>query len=153
MIATMIRLAVGFVFLSVATQAFSCQCEYWGAERPCSIMKSANEVAFVGTLLSAENPPDDSNTLAGQSGEARYTFRVDESLASAPASQLDIYSGRGGGDCSVRFRVGEKYLVDSWRGEDGRVLVSTCSHTRLLSEADSLLPEMRALRDGKKPDS
>lgn len=149
------RLAVGLalILVGIPARAFGCSCEHWEAARPCSLMKDSSEVMFVGTLLSVENSQDDSKTAAGQSGEARYTFRVEESLAGVTASQLDIYSGRGGGDCSVRFTVGEKYLIDSWRGEDRRVFVSTCSRTRKLFEASTLLPQLRAMRDGGRPDS
>jgi len=115
-------------------------------------MKDANEVIFAGTVIGAENPPD-LRTLAGQIGKARYTFRVEEAFSSAVPKQIDVYSGRGGADCSVRFRVGEKYLVDGWRGSTGSVSASICSKTRLFRDSDPLLAELRLIKEGKKPDS
>ena len=145
------RLLVILVGISVG--AFGCECASRGAERPCRPIKDSSEVIFVGKLLSVENPPDDSRTADEDIGEARYTFGVEESLAGVTTGQLDIFSGRGGGDCSVRFTVGEKYLIDAWRGEDRRVSVSTCSRTRPLVEAGAVLPQLRAMRDGRRPDS
>jgi len=151
---TMIRYFVGFALLIaiVPAHVFGCSCAFWGAERPCPLMKSATEVMFIGTLLSSENPPE-SGTVAGQTGQARYTFQVEEAFSGVTTKAVDVYSGRGCCDCSVRFQLGEKYLVDGWRGNNGSVSVSICSKTRLFRASDPLLPELRAIRDGKKPDS
>jgi hypothetical protein len=120
-------------------------------------MKDASEVIFAGTLLTAENPPEppespESRTLAGQTGQAHYTFQLEEAFSGALPKQIDVYSGRGGGDCSVRFRVGEKYLIDGRRGSNGTVFASICSRTRKFRDSDPLLAELRTIRDGKKPD-
>jgi hypothetical protein len=120
-------------------------------------MKDASEVIFAGTLLSAENPPEPpesaaSRTFAGQTGQARYTFRVEEAFSSGLSKQIDVYSGRGGGDCSIHFRVGEKYLVDGERRNNGMVFAYICSKTRKFRDSDPLLVELRTIRDGKKPD-
>ncbi|HEV2400130.1 MAG TPA: hypothetical protein VGS27_24540 [Candidatus Sulfotelmatobacter sp.] len=115
-------------------------------------MKEAKEVIFSGTVLAAENPPE-SGTLEGQDGQARYTFRVEEAFSSGIPKEIDVYSGRGGADCSFHFRAGEKYLVDGWRGSTGSISVSICSKTRFFRDSDPLLAELRFIRDGKKPDS
>ena len=151
------RWAVALIVWSTPTLVFGCSCVPDGAGRPCPLMKDASEVVFAGTLLTAENPPEspdspESRTLAGQSGQARYTFQVEEAFSSALPKQIDVYSGRGGGDCSVRFRVGEKYLVDGRRGSNGMVSAYICSKTRKFRDSDPLLAELRTIRDGKKPD-
>jgi hypothetical protein len=118
-------------------------------------MKEGSEVLFAGTLIAADNPPGPagSRRVADQVGQARYTFRVEEAFSRSAPERIDIYSGRGGGDCSVRFRVGEKYLVDATRESTGEVRAWRCSKTRLFIESDPLLVELRVLRDSKAPDS
>jgi len=157
MIFCMGRYLIGLsLFIATApAQVFGCcSCLIHSEERPCTLMKSAAEVMFVGTLVAAENPPE-SGTIAAQkqTGQARYTFRVEEVFAGVKTAVIDILSGRGNSDCSVRFQLGEKYLVDGWRGDTGLVRTSICSKTRLFHASDPLLPELRAIRDGKKPDS
>jgi len=63
-----------------------------------------------------------------------------------------VYSGRGGADCSIRFLVGEKYLVEGQRGSDGNISAYICSKTRNFRDSDPLLAELRTIKDGKKPD-
>jgi hypothetical protein len=113
------RWAVTLIVWSTPTLVFGCSCGGKGAGRPCPLMKDVSEVIFVGTVLAAENPPvspesPESRTFEGQSGEARYTLQVEEAFSSSLPKQIDVYSGRGGGDCSVHLQVGEKYLVDGW---------------------------------------
>jgi hypothetical protein len=146
------RCAVALVIWSTPALVFGCSCVDWAARGACPLMKDAKEVIFSGTVLSAENPPE-SSTIEGQVGEARYTFRVEEPFSSGVPNQVDVYSGRGGADCSVHFRIGEKYLVDGWRGSTGSISASICSKTRFFRDSDPLLAELRFIRDGKKPDS
>jgi hypothetical protein len=115
-------------------------------------LQNQSEVIFVGTVSAADNPPDPT-AYRTETGQARYSFRVEESISNVGAKQLDVYSGRGCCDCSIGFQIGAKYLVDAWRGNDGLVHASICSKTRQLTDSDPLLPELRAMRDGKKPDS
>lgn len=147
-----IRWAVALVIWSTPALVFGCSCVDLAARGACPLMKDAKEAIFSGTVLAAENPPD-SGTIEGQIGKARYTFRVEEAFSSGIPKQVDVYSGRGGADCSVHFRIGEKYLVDSWRGSNGSISASICSKTRLFRDSDPLLAELRLIRDGKKPDS
>jgi hypothetical protein len=107
-------------------------------------MKDAAEVVFVGTVFS---------TGAGTNGLWRYTFRVEELFAGPSTKEIDIYSSIGCCACGMSFRVGERYLVDGWRRKDGLISTGFCDKTRLLDTSDPLLTELRAVRDGKKPDS
>ncbi len=131
---------------------FGCSCNHVRAQRPCELLKNPTEVIFVGTVLSAENPPDPTEYRV-QTGQAHYSFRVDEPMSGVTGKEIDVYSGRGCCDCSVSFQKGEKYLVDAWRGDNGLVSVSICSKTRQFRTSDPLLPELRAIRDGKRADS
>lgn len=155
----MLRHFIGVVLLAcgIPVHLFSCSCVPDTALRPCPLMKDATEVIFAGTVLAAENPPvspesPESRAPAGQSGRARYTFQVEEAFSGELPKQIDVYSGRGGADCSVWFRVGEKYLVDGKRGSDEVLSAYICSKTRKFRNTDPLLAELRTIRDRKKPD-
>lgn len=151
------RWVVALMILSTPTLVFGCPCVNYGTQRPCAFMKATSEVIFAGMLLAADNPPvspesPESRTFEGQTGQARYTFQVEEAFSAALPKRIDVFSGRGGGDCSVRFRVGEKYLVDGERESNGMVSAYICSETRKFRDSDPLLAELRMIRDGKKPD-
>jgi hypothetical protein len=128
----------------VPTGAFACSCSMPGPT-PCSGL-SQNEVVFVGTVMHVDNPPPDDGRLGGP-GEAHYRFHVDEKLAGTQDEEIDIYSGRGGADCSYHFQPGRQYLVSPYKNADGRLFVIICSITRPIELARALLPELRAMRD------
>jgi len=150
--ASYVRWVVVLIIWSTPTLVLGCSCADWVAQRACPLMKESNEVIFAGTVLAAENPSEP-GTLEGQVGQARYTFRVEEAFSPGISKEIDVYSGRGGADCSVHFRVGEKYLVDGWRGSTGRVSASICSKNRLFLDSDPPIAELRLIKGGKKPDS
>jgi hypothetical protein len=102
---------------------------------------------FVGTVVDIENPPDERRG-ADQSGSARYKFRVDENIHGMAAKEVDVFSGRGGADCSYHFQLGEKYFVNPG-GTIDHLLATVCSDTQPAAGAEPLLTELRARRDGK----
>jgi hypothetical protein len=61
--------------------------------------------SFVGTVIDIENPPNE-RRVANESGLSRYRFRIDENISGFEEKEVDIYSGRGGADCSYHFRMG-----------------------------------------------
>jgi hypothetical protein len=141
-------LAVVVASLSIlASPAFACTC----SEAAPSKCLSFNQVGlmFVGTVLSIENPPDETQGTF-QGGESRYHFRVDENINGMKAKEVDVFSGRGGGDCSVHFQQGETYLVDLGQSNPKEKLVAViCSKTQEAKFAGPFLAELRARRDGK----
>lgn len=116
--------------------------------QPCSGLK-ATGVVFVGTVVDIKNPPPDDGGLGGP-GLSTYHFRVDENIAGLEGRQeVDVYSGRGGADCSYHFQNGERYLVFPYR--DGSQLTATiCSYTRPIAAAEVILPQLRAMRDRQR---
>jgi hypothetical protein len=139
------------LFLCASYFALACECGRNVAERPCSLLKTPSQLIFVGTLLSADNAPDPSRD--DQTGQTRYTFRVDERFSQTNAKTIDVYSGRGCCDCSVRFEVNKHYLVEAHRDDNGLFFTSICTKTRLFKKSDPLLDELRIIRDGGRPDS
>jgi len=111
---------------------------------------------FVGTVESIENPPPDFDQAAkssvdmrtvDQSGYARYHFRVDEKISGTQTTDIDVFSGRGGADCSYHFQKGEQYLVFPYKSDDGRLMATICSETRPVELAQPKLAVLRAMRD------
>jgi hypothetical protein len=140
----LVFLLLMFSFSQVSL-AYSCATK--GPE-PCSGFKAA-DVVFVGTVLDIENPPPDDGGLGGP-GISRYRFRIDENFAGAQGQEIDVYSGRGGADCSYHFRKGQQYLVFPYRNEDSRLFVGICSPTRAIDGAQAILPQLRAMRDRQR---
>jgi hypothetical protein len=84
----------------------------------------------------------------------RYHFRIDERFAPADASglaqEIDIFAGGEDGDCAYRFKPGQQYVVFTHQGTEGRLFATICSGTRPVSQAQALLPQLRAMRSGKR---
>jgi hypothetical protein len=138
---------VVMVLLSVlAPVSWGCSCSQLGPSK-CPSLKEGGPV-FVGTVTDIENPPDERRG-ADQSGTARYRFRLDENINGVAAKEVDVYSGRGGGDCSYHFQLGHTYLVNPWPNK-GRLTAGACSETQPIETAGALLSELRARRDGKR---
>lgn len=139
--------AVVLAFLSfLAPASWGCSCSRLGPSK-CPSLKEGGPV-FVGTVTDIENPPDEGRG-ADQRGTSRYRFRVEENINGIAAKQVDIYSGRGGADCSAHFQLGHTYLVNPYDNK-GTLTASICSETQPIESAQALLSELRARRDGKR---
>jgi hypothetical protein len=108
------RLLLLVLFLVfVPASALACSCATLGPA-PCSGL-SANDVVFVGTVLHIDNPAPEDGSMGGP-GESHDRFRIDEKLAGTQNPEIDVYSGRGGGDCR-RLRREEDFNV-TWSAGD-----------------------------------
>jgi hypothetical protein len=145
MTARVLALLFFIVFCSQAGPA--CTCASLGPQ-PCHGL-TATDVVFVGTVLDIENPPLDDGR-AGGSGLSRYHFKIDEHIAGTESREIDIYSGRGGADCSYHFKQGRQYLVFPYRERDSRLFATICSPTRPVEDAQAILPQLRAMRDRQR---
>lgn len=147
-----------FLFIWMAfggRDLLACSCMRSGPT-PCGKFDPTG-VVFVGTVESIENPPpefgrgemsdeDDSSPLA-QSGLSRYRFSIDEKISGTYPAEVDVYSGRGGGDCSYHFQKGVQYLVFPHKSKDGKLIATICSNTRPAEYGQALLGVLRAMRD------
>jgi hypothetical protein len=89
---------------------------------------------------------------------SRYRFRIDENISGFEEKEVDIYSGRGGGDCSYHFRMGESYFVAPFKGtaglmalygaEPGKLMAEICTETQPAAGAAVILKELRARKKG-----
>jgi hypothetical protein len=147
----MTRLAIQFLSLFSAVlfvyhpTTRGCSCSQ-AAPGTCPDIKKSG-ILFVGTVTDVENPADERRG-ADQSGLSRYRFRVDENINGVDLKEIDVYSGRGGADCSVHFQPGETYLVSPYEN-NGRLFATICSATQNIEDAGPLLVELRARRDRK----
>ncbi|HVZ18256.1 MAG TPA: hypothetical protein VG897_14135, partial [Terriglobales bacterium] len=146
MLMVYLRTAVCASILLTGLAGWACSCSSPGPA-PCGDLKNAG-MAFVGTVTHIENPPDEKKGTF-QGGTSRYRFTVDEDINGMKANEVDVYSGRGGADCSFHFSLGKTYLVFPYKQNDGRLFATICSETQAIEDAGPLLEELRAQRDGK----
>jgi hypothetical protein len=106
----------------------------------------------------AENPAD-ANSAAGPAAPpstssawpiTRYHFRIDERFAGPGDAEIDIFSGGDDADCGYKFTRGGQYLVYTSQGTDGHLYATICNGTRTAAEGLALIPQLRAMRDGRQ---
>jgi len=151
-----IRVSIALIVVGIfcAKHASACSCFKTPRDSTCAGIKPIG-LSFVGTVIDIENPPDERRG-ADQSGLSRYRFRVDENISGFDEKEVDVYSGRGGGDCSYHFRMGESYFVtpyeaklkDIYGVEPGKFVATLCTKTQSTASAGALLKELRARKSG-----
>jgi hypothetical protein len=137
-------------------RSLACSCKGLSSDSGnCHYLKATGP-SFVGTVIDIENPPDDRRGALAQSGLSRYRFRVDENISGFEEKEVDVYSGRGAGDCSYHFRMGQSYFVapykaelnDLYGTEPGKLVAVICTETQPAANASALLAELRARKRG-----
>jgi hypothetical protein len=136
---------VSLLLFIFQVNVFACSCARTGPA-PCGGINKT-EIIFVGTVTDIENPVTEKRE--DQAGVSRYRFRVDEVLSGLGKAEVDVYSGRGGGDCSYHFKAGQQYLVFPYANH-GQFWAGHCTETRPAADAQAFLPQLRAMRDNKK---
>ncbi|MGJ5820843.1 carboxypeptidase regulatory-like domain-containing protein [Paludibaculum fermentans] len=126
-------------------------CDCSGPITPCAAAGNV-AAAFTGTVLSIAAPVSDSlratHALPTKPVPLRLVrLRVGSVLHGLPAGQkeVEIGTGRGGGDCGYIFQVGTEYVVYATWNRDGWLQTYLCSGTRPVSEAASDLAYFRAM--------
>ena len=128
-----------------------------------------DDTVFLGTVTEVEllrgqgqpaaraegTPATDAAAASNASGATpmivtRYRFRVDENFVGADSAEIDVFSGGDDADCAFRFRRGAQYVVFPYKADDARLFATICSGTRPAKEAHALLPQLRAMRDGRR---
>ena len=116
----------------LAGEARACTCSQSGP--PCQDFWKADAV-FAGTVVGVSGAEVDDGDYKRAVWLVRLT--VEQALRGVEGPEVEVWTGRGGGDCGYNFKAGERYLVYAHRGQrDGRLSTGICSRTRLLSEAD-----------------
>jgi hypothetical protein len=112
---------------------------YQRAMCSCELLRPAEAVARAAAILEAVPVAvrDTSFAVHGQREKARqriYTLATSRRWKGEHRDTLEIWTGRGGGDCGFPFDVGSPYLVLTEEFE-GHSRVSICSGTKRLEEA------------------
>lgn len=150
----MIRRLLGLLLLGlsapVVSQACACSQVPPGA---CPGLQK-DDVVFLGTVTQAEYLPlpktDSGAENTGAVRVVRYHFRINEKFAGPDAPEIDVFSGGDDGDCGYRFSKGAQYVVFTQQETEGRLFATKCNGTRPANEAVALIPQLRAMRDGKR---
>jgi hypothetical protein len=131
-----------------ASTALACSCISTGGG--CPGLGGKSHPLFVGTVLSLTDIPSTGEFKFLSSRKAR--IQIDESFGgTAPdATEIDVLTGSGGGDCGVPFQVGEKWLVDASVSDDGSLGAGICSSTRRIDYAETELRVLRRARGAQK---
>ena len=141
-----------FLALVVPATSWACACSQ-PVPGPCAGLQK-DDVVFLGTVTGFSVLPLASSDAGNQSSTAtriiRYHFRIDDKFAGPDAGEIDIYSGGDDGDCGYRFKMGMQYIVFTQQETEGRLFATKCNGTRPASEGLALLPQLRAMRDGRR---
>lgn len=128
-----LSLGIVVVFLFASRTAMACTCAVGGS--PCESYGSASAV-FVGTVISVRESerrpvkdPKDVDWVP-----VAYQFSVEQSYLGVAGTEVEIFTGRGGGDCGLSFPTGARYLVYAYRYND-KLTTSMCTRTKPFSKA------------------
>lgn len=113
--------------------AQACSCA--GPGTPCDSYGSAAAV-FAGTVIGIrelERPkPEDK---VGLFYRRAFKFSVEQSYLGISGTEVEIVTGRGGGDCGYSFRMGGRYLVYAYRSQN-QLATNICSRTKPFADAN-----------------
>src|SRR5215204_4317253 len=139
-------LACPLVLTALAERAEACSCMM--GQPPCAAFGAASAV-FIGTA--ADVRVREAKSVEAARAEPDWTpvvvrFAVLQPFLGVEGTEVEVVTGRGGGDCGYYFRKGETYLVYAFGGRDGKPLAtSICSRTRPVADASEDLEFLRGL--------
>lgn len=130
--------------LVLFSSANGCTCA--GGETPCQAFGSSSAV-FVGTVTGVRTAKQPQPRNAEELESLRraeidwtprtFTFSVELGFLGVDGTEVEVATGRGGGDCGYDFKSGKRYLVYAYRSTQGnRLATSICSRTRTYETAD-----------------
>ena len=117
------------LFAIFGPRVSACTCASPGT--PCESYGGA-EAVFVGTVTGISTEKR-SKSETGWTPLA-YKFAVEHSYLGVAGTDIEVFTGRGGGDCGFGFAVGKRYLVYAYRFEN-KLTTSICSRTRPYARA------------------
>ncbi len=139
------------ICVALSRRARACSC---GSTGPCSTRQSYG-IQFVGTVMQVrvvDNEhlrPDGSKSWG--LGHRIVTISVTEDFSGrfTPGHLVEVTTGMGGGDCGIRFREGERYLLDVTE-QQGIYTTGICMRTAPEGASGVFLRELRALAEGRR---
>lgn len=128
-------LGVVIVVLLASPTANACTCGQNGP--PCESYGTASAV-FAGTVIAeriSERPKGERLKVDEIDWVPRAVkFSVEQAFSGVTTTEVEVFTGRGGGDCGYGFRVGQRYLVYAHHYQD-KLTTSICTRTRPFSQA------------------
>lgn len=140
---------------------WACSCSSV-SELPCQAAWTATAV-FTGTVIDIAEPVPAQPEPVGRNSTARVfkssaerplpspkrvvRMQIREVLTGVNADQreIEIVTGRGGGDCGYSFQPGADYVIYAYKNSEGRLETGICSRTRPLTEAAQDVTYLRTI--------
>jgi hypothetical protein len=139
-----VGLALIFFFSFAIAQACSCS----RPSAPCEAYSQVDAI-FVGmakdiTWIETEEKLE--GKIIKRLSPA-FTFLVNQGFRGVVEEQIWIHTGMGGGDCGYVFKLGEQYLVYSYRNKSDqkKLMTSICTRTRPIAQAQEDLEYLNGL--------
>jgi carboxypeptidase family protein len=126
-------LTVLIVVVLASQTANACTCGGTGA--PCESFGMASAV-FAGRVIGdqvKEMPKKLDRTDIDWTPRA-VKFSVEQAFSGVVGTEVEVFTGRGGGDCGYGFEMGQRYLVYAYSYKD-KLTTSICTRTQLFSRA------------------
>ncbi len=125
------------ILLTLALTAFDVNaCTCGGSGSPCESLGSA-EAVFAGTVISVrENKraaSTDRNNIDWH--PVSFKFSIDHPYLGVTGTEVEVFTGTGGGDCGYQFQVGRRYLIYAYRSQN-KLATSICSRTKSFESAN-----------------
>lgn len=122
------------IVVSLSSQTVNaCSCS--GQGTPCESYGHAAAV-FVGTAIAVRrNEPPKQGDLRAEWMPMAYKFSVEQSYLGVAGTEVEVFTGSGGGDCGYEFKMGQRYLVYAYRYREN-LGTSICTRTRSFSNAN-----------------
>jgi Carboxypeptidase regulatory-like domain len=136
------NLSILVLFIFAAGKVFGCQCV--DSQPACAAFWTYQAGAvFAGTVLKITEPERGSESFP----QRTVLLGVDRGYAGVSAKEIEIHTGRGGGDCGYPFQAGHRYLVYALPNPNDHVLrASICSPTKKIEDAGEDLAYLNNLQ-------
>jgi hypothetical protein len=119
------------MFGLVTPVANACTCI--GPRTPCEAYGTAAAV-FVGTAIRSGKAEPLKDNSEPHPEPVVVKFAVEQSYLGVDSTEVEVFTGFGGGDCGYQFKIGERYLVYAYRDRI-RLVTGICTRTRPFAKA------------------
>jgi len=108
-------------------------CTCIGPRTPCEAYGTAAAV-FVGTAIRSGKAEPLKDNSDPHPEPVVVKFAVEQSYLGVDGTEVEVFTGFGGGDCGYEFKIGERYLVYAYR-DHIRLVTGICTRTRPFAKA------------------
>jgi hypothetical protein len=144
-----IAVFTSLVIMFTVSSAYACSCA--GGSSPCQEYGRVSAV-FVGTPIAVRTVPRPTNTDSDEYWAPRtFTFSVETSFLGLAATEAEVSTGLGGGDCGYDFKLGRRYVVYAYKSaKNGKLGTSICTRTNPFEKANEDIEFLRSL-ESRRP--